>query len=175
MKKYICSMSIALLVFSAVAAAAAPSRDAGSKARGDTTSFWGSSGGRSVRHARDYSRGYQSYARHAPTITPQVARHEAAGVGQNIASAQMQFGEMRKTTTDAASLASLAVIDQQLVAAAKAHKLMHEMCKMETIDGAATMQCCKDVDAALAKALAEHKKMMKPFEVEEPATPVAVK
>lgn len=171
--------SMALLVFSVVAATLATAAPAvgTAKARGDYSpgAYWGQSGGRSVRHARDYSRGYQSYARHAPTITPQIARQEAAGVGQNIAAAQTQFGEMRKTTTDAAALASLTLIDQQLVAAAKAHKLMHEMCKMETIDGAAMMQCCKDVDAALAKALAEHEKMMKPFEVEEPAAPVAVR
>jgi len=166
--------SVALLVFSVIAAsmatAAAPAVGT-AKARGDYSpgAYWRQSGGRSIRHARDYSRGYQSYARHAPTITPQIARQEAAGVGQNIAAAQKQFAEVRKTTTDAAALESLTLIDQQLVAAAKAHALMHEMCKMETIDGAAMMQCCKDVDAALTKALAEHEKMMKQLGIEEPA------
>ena len=170
MKRLVCFGSMALLVVSVVVTGMATGAPAvgTAKARGDYSvgAFWGNSGGRSVRHARDYSRGYRSYARQAPTITPQIARHEAAGVGQNIASAQMQFGEMRKTTTDAAALASLTLIDQQLVAAAKAHALMHEMCKMETIDGDATMQCCKDVDAALAKAISEHEKMMKGLGVE---------
>lgn len=162
--------SMALLAFSVIAATMATAAPAvgTAKARGDYSpgAFWGQSGGRSVRHARDYSRGYRSYARQVPTITPQFARQEAAGIGQNITSAQTQFGEMRKATTDQAALASLTVIDQQLVAAAKAHALMHEMCKMDTIDGDATMQCCKDVDAALAKAVAEHEKMMKGLGVE---------
>lgn len=160
--------SIALLMIAMVAAAtasAAPSAGT-AKARGDYSAgaFWGSSGGRSLQHASDYSRGFQMYARRAPTITPQLAQQEAEGVGQNIAAAQVQFSEMRKATTDATALASLAVIDQQLEAAADAHAKMHEMCKMETIDGVATMKCCNDVDAALAKALAEHEKMMKQME-----------
>jgi hypothetical protein len=166
--------SMALLVFSVIAATTATAAPAvgTAKARGDYSpgAYWGQSAGRSIRHARDYSRGYQSYARQAPAITPQIAQQEAAGVGQNIAAAQTQFAEMRKTTTDAAALESLTLIDQQLVAAAKAHKLMHEMCKMETIDGAATMQCCKDVDAALAKALAEHEKVMKQLGFEAAAS-----
>ena len=171
--------SMALLVFSVVAATMATAAPAvgTAKARGDYSpgAFWGQSGARSIRHARDYSRGYQSYARQAPTIVPQLAQQEEAGVGQNIAVAQKQFAEMRKATTDATALDSLTLIDQQLVTAAKAHKLMHEMCKMETIDAAATMQCCKDVDAALAKALAEHEKMMKQLGVEEPAAPADAK
>jgi hypothetical protein len=169
--------SAALLMFSVIAAnmvTAAPAVGT-AKARGDYSpgAYWGQSGGRSLRHARDYSSGYRAYARHAPTIVPQIARQEEVGVGHNIAAAQTQFGELRKATTDAASLASLVVIDQQLVAAAKAHKLMHEMCKMETIDGDATMQCCKDVDSALAKAIAEHEKLMKGLGV-EPVAPVVI-
>ena len=48
---------------------------------------------------------------------------------------------------------------------------MHEMCKMETIDGVGTMKCCDEVDAALAKAISEHKNLMKLLESQ--ATPVA--
>ena len=66
------------------------------KARGDySNKFWGSAGGRSVRHARDYSRGYREYARHARTIAPPLAQHEAASVAHNITAAQKQFTEMK--------------------------------------------------------------------------------
>lgn len=176
MKKFICFMSMALMVFSAVAAntdAAAPAVGT-AKARGDYSgNFWGSSGGRSARHARDYSRGYRSYARQAPSVIPQMAQHEAAGVGQNITAAQKQFSEMRKVTTDKPSLGSLDLIDKQLATAAKSHAKMHEMCKMETIDAEGTMKCCDDIDAALDKVIAEHKKLMQRLEV-EPAAPVAL-
>lgn len=145
------------------------------KARGDySNKFWGSAGGRSVRHARDYSRGYQNYARQAPTVAPALAQHEAAGVGQNIASAQKQFTEVRKTTTDKQALTSLDVIDKQLAVAAKAHAKMHEMCHMEEIDAEGTMKCCQEVDAALEKVMAEHKALMKHLEG-EPAASTASK
>lgn len=141
------------------------------KARGDySTPFWGQSGGRSMRHARDYSRGYQTYARQAPTVAPPIAKQEAKGVGQNIALAKTQFGEMRKSTTDKDALASLDAIEKHLADATKAHAKMHEMCNMETIDATGSMKCCEDVDAALAKAIAEHEKMMKKLEpVSKPA------
>jgi hypothetical protein len=159
--------SVALVVFVVAAATFATAAPAvgTAKARGDySTPFWAQSGGRSMRHARDYSRGYRTYARRAPTVTPQIAKQEAQGVGQNIALAKTQFGEMRKATTDKDTLASLDVIEKHLADATKAHAKMHEMCNMETIDAAGTMKCCEDIDAALAKALSEHGKMMNKLE-----------
>lgn len=174
MNKLLSLTSIVLVALTVIAtsevSAAPPIGTA--KARGDYSSnFWGSSGGRSVRHARDYSRGYQTYARQAPTITPQLAQHEAAGVGHNITQAKKQFAEVRKTTTDKETLASLDLIDKQLVEATKAHAKMHEMCQMETVDADGTMKCCQEVDAALAKAIAEHDKLMQRLEGEPAATP----
>jgi len=173
MKRVICFASIALMVvsmssFVAVGTAMAETHARGTaKARGDySTNYWGQSAGRSVQHARDYSRGYQSYARQVPNVLPEIARQEAKGVGQNITAAQKQFGELRKATTDKETLKSLDLIDKQLAEAVKAHQLMDEMCKMRTIDGVGTMKCCEDIEAALAKAFAEHQKMMERFEGE---------
>jgi hypothetical protein len=177
MKTLIRLMSLTLLLFSLVAVSTSTAAPAvgTAKARGDYSpgAYWGRSGGRSIRHARDYSRGYRWYARRAPSITPQIARNEAAGLGQNITAAQRQFAEVRKVTaaTDKETLASLDLIDQQLAAAAKAHATMHEMCKAETIDAAGTMKCCDDVDAALAKAITEHEKLMKRLQGETSPTP----
>ena len=170
--------SIGLLLIAVVAASFATAAPAvgTAKARGDySTPFWGQSAGRSMRHARDYSRGYRTYARRAPTVAPLIAKQEAQGVGQNIALAKTQFGELRKATTDKDTLASVDVIEKHLAEATKAHAKMHEMCNMETIDAAGTMKCCEDVDAALAKALAEHEKMMKKLEPEAKPAAAAVK
>ena len=174
MKKLICLVSMALMMFSMLAmetVTAAPAVGT-AKARGDYSNkiFQAQSAGRSVRHARDYSQGYRSYAHQVPNVMPQCARQEAAGVGHNIMAAQKQFAEVRKESTDKETLASLTLIDQQLVAASKAHEQMHEMCKMETIDGMSTMKCCADIDAALEKAIAEHEKMMKRIEGEMATT-----
>jgi hypothetical protein len=169
---------VGLLLFGVVAAnfaTAAPAVGT-ANARGDySTPFWGQSGGRSMRHARDYSRGYRTYARRAPTVARPIAKQEEQGVGQNIALAKTQFGELRKSTTDKDTLASLGVIEKHLADATKAHAKMHAMCNMETIDAAGTMKCCEDVDAALAKALAEHEKMMKKLEPEAKPAPTSTK
>lgn len=144
------------------------------KARGDYSStFWGNAGGRSVRHARDYSGGYRTYARQSAMVTPQLAQHEAAGVGHNITAAQKQYAEIKKATTDTEAAKSLDAIQKHLTAAAAAHAKMHEMCQKENIDGEATMKCCDDVDAELKKALDEHDKLMKRLEPAAAAVPAA--
>jgi len=143
------------------------------KARGDySNKFWGSAGGRSVRHARDYSRGYREYARQAPTIAPPLAQHEAAGVAHNITAAQKQYAEMKRVTTAPEAVKSIDAIQKHLTAAAAAHQKMHDMCHQDAIDGAAAMKCCDEVDAELKKALDEHEKMMQHL---EPTAPPAAK
>jgi hypothetical protein len=179
MTKFMTSACLTLIASSLLATLAVDVSSAAppigtAKARGDySNKFWGSAGGRSVSHARDYSRGYQNYARQAPTVAPPLAQHEAAGVGQNITAAQKQFAEVRKTTTDKQALTSLDAIDKQLAVAAKAHAKMHEMCHMEEIDAEGTMKCCQDVDAALEKVMAEHKELMKHLEGEPAASPAS--
>ena len=81
-------------------------------------------------------------------------------MGHNLKAAKTQYAEIRKATSDKEILASLDAIEKHLAEAAKAHAQMDEMCKMDMVDGAGTMKCCEDVDAALAKALAEHEKLM---------------
>jgi hypothetical protein len=144
------------------------------KARGDYSSkFWGSSGGRSVRHAREYSGGYREYARQTPTIAPPLAQQEAAGVVHNITAAQKQYAEMKKTTSDPQAVKSIDAIQKHLTAAATAHGKLHELCHKDAVDGDSSMKCCDDIDAQLDKALAEHDKLMKHLGVEAAAAPAA--
>lgn len=164
---------LALAVDSANTSALAAPYNA--KAAGDysRSTYWGDSAGRSLRHASDYSQGFRNYARQADRIDPTLLRQEADGVGQNIVTAQKQFATLRKATIDQDSLTSLAAIEVHLAAAAKAHATMQATCDMRTIDGKSTMKCCDDVDAALAKATAEHVKLMKLIQARTPA-PVTV-
>jgi hypothetical protein len=173
MNKFLGITSIAILLLSVLAAnhtTAAP--PVNRKAAGDySTPYWGNSAGRSIRHARDYSSGFRGYARQAPSVNQRIAQQEADGVGHNIQAAKTQYAEVRKVTTDKETLASLDAIEKNLADAAKAHAEMDEMCKMEMVDGAGTMKCCEDIDAALEKALAEHEKLMKKLGPDaEPAT-----
>lgn len=146
-------------------AAAQAFRDAGAKARGEY-GYYGSSAGSAMRSARDYSSHYRQYARTAPAqkVNPEVARDAADAIGTYIAQAQKHFAWMRKqaqSSNDKATLASLDVIDRNLADAAKSHAEMHETCLKDNVNAAASMECCKAIDDSLAKAIAEHDKLMK--------------
>lgn len=151
----------ACIVLAATAAFA--QRDAGSKIRGEYN-FYGNSAGRALHSARDYSQDYRTYVKATPTVNPEVARAAADGIGDYITKANKHFAYMRKqaeTAKDKETLTSLDSIDKHLAAAAKSHDEMKETCLKDTVDGAATMECCKMIDDDLANAIAEHDKLMK--------------
>ena len=140
-------------------------RDAGSKIRGEYN-FYGNSAARSMRSARESSEAYREYVRTAPekTVNAEVAKTAADSIGDYIGKAQKHMTWMRKqaeTSNDKETLTSLTSIDKNLADAAKSHADMHETCLKDTVDGAATLDCCKVIDDSLAKAIAEHDKLMK--------------
>ena len=156
-------IALALLALVIPASTANAQRDAGAKIRGEYN-FYGNSAGRSMQSARDYSQEYRTYAKAAQPVNPEVAREAADSIGTYITKAQKHFASMRKhaeATKDKETLTSLDSIDKHLAAAAKSHAEMKETCLKDTVDGAATMDCCKMIDDHLAKAIAEHDKLMK--------------
>ena len=155
-------MTIAVLLTAQSALAQAP---AGAKQRGEYN-FHGSAAGSAMRSARDTSSYYRQYAQSAPDkkVTPETAREAADTIGTYITKAQKHMAWMRKQaagSNDKETLTSLDSIDKHLAAAAKSHADMHETCLKDNVDAAATMECCKTIDADLAKAIAEHDKLMK--------------
>jgi hypothetical protein len=140
-------------------------RDAGAKIRGEYT-FHGSAAGSAMRGARDTSSYYRQYAQSAPEkkVETTTAREAADTIGTYIAKAQKHMAWMRKQAqagNDKETLTSLDSIDKHLAAAAKSHAEMHETCLKDNVDAAASMECCKTIDDHLAKAIAEHDKLMK--------------
>ena len=153
---------LALVVPVNTAHAQAP---AGAKQRGEYN-FYSGAGGSAMRSAREYSTYYRQYAQTAPEkkVNPEIAREAADSIGQYITKAQKHFSYMRKqaeAANDKTTLTSLDVIDKNLAAAAKSHAEMHETCLKDNVDAAASMECCKAIDDSLAKAIAEHDKLMK--------------
>lgn len=140
-------------------------RDAGSKIRGEYN-FYGGSAARSMRGARESSQAYREYTRSAPQqkVNPEVAREAADSIGDYIAKAQRHFAWMRKQAVaakDTETLTSLDGIDKNLADAAKSHAEMRETCLKDPVDAGATLDCCKVIDDSLAKAIADHDKLMK--------------
>jgi hypothetical protein len=153
---------LALVVPVNTANAQAP---AGAKQRGEYN-FHGSAAGGAMRSARETSGYYRQYAQSAPEkkVTPETAREAADTIGTYISKAQKHMAWMRKQAqagNDKETLTSLDVIDKNLGAAAKSHDEMRETCLKDNVDAAATMDCCKVIDDSLAKAIAEHDKLMK--------------
>lgn len=161
-------VAVLALVITTSMASAQP-RDAGAKMRGEFGATQRSAG-RSIRHARDYSRDYRTYARSAPTVQPQIARRHAEGAGRGVAEAQQDVAELRRQSADdKETLAQLDLISKHLKEAAAAHAMMHEACMQETIEGETSMKCCDDMTAALDKALGEYEKLTKRLVGDTPA------
>jgi hypothetical protein len=152
----------ALAIVSATASVMAQSYlDASSKMRGD---YGNSSASRSMSSARGYTQDYRQYATRAPNVDPEVARDAADSIGSYITKAQKHFAWMRVQADkagDKVTLTSLDEIDKNLADAAKAHHEMHDTCMKDTVDKSGSMKCCQQVDDSLAKAIAEHDKLMK--------------
>jgi hypothetical protein len=158
-------LSLALLLMVLAAQSAFAQRDAGSKIRGEIN-FYGGSAGRSMRNARDYSQSYREYVRTAPMqkVNPEVAKEAADAIGDYIAKAKKHMAWMRKqaeTSADKETLTSLDSIDKNLAAAEKHHTSLCEYCEKESVEAKGSMECCQEIDDALAAAIAEHDKLMK--------------
>lgn len=138
-------------------------RDAGAKIRGEYN-FYGRSAGSAMRSATESSSHYRQYVPTTEKVNPEVAKEASDTIGTYITKAQKHFGWMRKTADaakDTETLTALDSIDKHLAAAAKSHADMKETCLKDHVDGEATMKCCKVIDDDLAKAIAEHDKLMK--------------
>lgn len=169
MRMYL-SLFLALIAVAATTESAFAQRDAGSKIRGEYN-FYGGSASRSMQSARDYSHDYRQYVESAPAqkVNPEVAKEAADSIGQYIVKAQKHMAWMRKNAAgNKDTLASLDVIDKNLADAAKSHNEMKETCMKDTVDAGASMECCKVMDASLAKAIAEHDKLMKHLGMDMP-------
>jgi hypothetical protein len=138
-------------------------RGAQSKTRGEYD-FYGKAANRSMRGAREYSHSYRSYAK-SPTVkkvAPKVAKETTDSIGEYIVKAKRHMAWMRKqAANDKETLAALDSIDKHLADAEKAHAAMCVACMKDNVDANESMRCCNAIDESLAKAIAEHDKLMK--------------
>lgn len=155
----------AVLAFQALAsgASAAPSL-------GISKPYYGSSNqrtSRSVRHARSYSRGIYEYSRGADKIDPAVAKSESQELGHNITKAQKDLAAARQEAgNDAKTLAALKTVEQHLTAAAEHHKMLHEECCKDEVEGSVCMKHCSQILLELDKAQAEQDALIRSMEIE---------
>lgn len=131
--------------------------------------YYGSSNqrtSRSVRHARSYSRGVYQYSRDADRIDPAVAKSESEELGHNITKAQKDLATARQEAgNDAKTLAALKTVDQHLTAAAEHHKMLHEECCKDEVEGSVCMEHCNQILLELDKAQAEQDALIRSMEI----------
>jgi gas vesicle protein len=138
-------------------------RDAGSKIRGEYY-FYGSQAGTAMRAARESSNAFRQYTSNAQPVGQQVALDASDEIGTYLVKAKAHFAYMRKQAqgaNDKETLTALDSIDKHLAAAAKSHAEMKETCLKDHIPGQPVLECCKQIDDHLAKAIAEHDALMK--------------
>lgn len=128
---------------------------------------WGNQrASRSTQHARNYSRDIYRYSRDAERVEPSVAKSESEELGRNIAKAQKEMPAARQEVgNDAAALATLKSVEQHLAAAAEHHKMLHEECCKEAVDGSVCMKHCSEILLELDKAQAEQDALIRAVEM----------
>jgi len=128
---------------------------------------WGNQrASRSIGHARDYARDIYSYSRDAGSVDPAVAKEESEELGHNIDKAQKDLAAARKEVgNDAQALATLKSVQQHLAAAAAQHKMLHEECCKDSVDGDVCMQRCSQILLELDKAQAEQDALIRSMEI----------
>ena len=167
-----------LTVLSGIAFTSSPAlaqRDAGSKARGDIYSFYGSS--TYTRHARDHARLLYQFGQTREAIPKETVQQHVAEVRRNVDAAKKELAKLKKAKSDDKNVQKhIAVVENHFAKC-------EEMCKMADAAGAkdkpdakAISDCCATMSRELDAAHAEHEKLMKTLGVEkfqEPKTDAA--
>ena len=128
---------------------------------------WGNQrASRSIGHARNYSQDIYRYSRDAERVEPSVTKSESEELGRNIAKAQKDMTVARQEAgNDVAALATLKSVEQHLAAAAEHHKMLHEECCKESVDGSVCMKHCSEILLELDKAQAEQDALIRALEI----------
>ena len=120
---------------------------------------------RSIRRARDAAEDSYDYARDVNRIDPAEAKAKSEELGQNIAKAQKAQAAARKEAgSDVEALAALKSIEKHLTAAAEQHKMLHEECCKDAVEGSVCMNHCSQILSELDKAQAEQGALIRSME-----------
>ena len=156
--KILCRTLVSLVVaFSVESAWAAPG--AGSKASGQFN-FYGSS---SVPTGGGMA-----------AVSPIVAKEAVDSIDHAVAKSEKYLATVRRPAVAAGYKETVATVDQigtHLAEVKKCCRDLAECCEMDMIDDKRSAACCKELEAALGKAIAAHDKLVPPPTVGHGAMP----
>lgn len=125
---------------------------------------------RNIQHARDYSRGIQSYATQAQVIQPEVMKAESQMLGQQLQAIQRDMVIVRReSASNPKVVEQVKKIETQLGQATLVQKSLHEECCKSSPDGKMCAEMCSKMHASLDEIKKEHDKLLKELGHEEAA------
>ena len=187
MMKIIRGTFVALVVALSVESAwSAPGT--GAKASGQFN-FYGSSSRSALSSAREYSGNLRRYSENGggiaggqtvpagggmAAVSPIVAKEAVDSIDHAVAKSEKYLATVRRQAEAAGDKETVATVDQigtHLAEVKKCCRDLAECCEMDMIDGKRSATCCKELEAALGKAIAAHDKLVPPPAVGHGAMP----
>jgi len=121
---------------------------------------------RSIRRARDTAEDSYHFSRDVKQIDPADAKARSEELGQDVSKAQKALAKARKEAgNDADALSALKSIEKHLAAAAEQHKMLHEECCKDAVEGSVCMKHCNQILSELEKAQAEQGALIRSMEM----------
>ena len=121
---------------------------------------------RSTRRARDAAGDTYDYSRDTNRMEPAEAKAKSEELGRDISNAHKALVKARKEADkDAETLSALKSIEKHLTAAADQHKMLHEECCKDAVEGSVCMKHCSQILTELDKAQAEQGALIRSMEM----------
>jgi hypothetical protein len=125
---------------------------------------------RNIQHARDYSRGIQSYATQAQVIQPEVIKAESQMLGQQLQAIQRDMVIVRQeNASNPKVVEQVKKIETKLGQATSVQKSLHEECCKSSPDGKMCAEMCGKMHSSLDDIKKEHDKLLKELGHEDAA------
>ncbi len=105
-------------------------------------------------------------------LPPPVAKRQSEDIGKSVAAATKELAIVRKEAeANEAILTKLDAIEKHLAVAMDHHKMMHEVCCKDHVEGEKSADCCSDMITELEKAQAEQRALMRLLNPPKPISP----
>lgn len=130
------------------------------------------SAGQYMQSATDGCQGLYQYSYTTQPVAPPVAKRQSEDIGKSVAAATKELAIVRKEAeANEAILTKLDAIEKHLAVAMDHHKMMHEVCCKDHVEGEKSADCCSDMITELEKAQAEQRALMRLLNPPKPISP----
>lgn len=178
-----CVMMLVMLAMAGGMAVVQAAPGAGAKASGQFN-FYGSSSRNALTSARAQTSTFRQYAEGMASATaggqgggqasPIVAKEASDSIGHAVAKSEAYVAAARKQAQgDASAVAALDAIAGHLAEVKKCCAELAECCETDQPDAKRSAECCRELEASLAKAITAHDRLGLPAPMGHSGVPAA--